>query len=505
MKRNNKLIKIISAFIILAVLFILFACGDKNAGSNGDGENAATDAGETAPEPEPEEIKSPVPENVKFGGDEIRILNCTYFQEEILFINAEEEIGEIVNDAVYRRNLKVQNDLEVNFKFIDISMQGGGNFSQMVRNSVNAGSDDYDILFGVQYDAVQLATAGVYKNLVDMPYINLDNPWWPAKHIQEEYSIGKEVLYFLAGDISLNFVRNMGCAYFNKQLYTDNFGDPDDFFKLILDGKWTHDKLSEMSRAAYRDLNGDGQFDDDDQYGGVVITSNLTDHFTYAAGVRVTARDEHGVPYLIMNNERTVNYVNKLHSLYYENDGIRIFPPTEETNNVNVPAKFMRDELLFSFGWFYISEFLRDMPSDYGIIHFPKLDENQPTYLSLAHDIVPLYSAPVTCGKAEAVGAVLESMAFESYKTVLPAYYETALKIKYTRGANEDAIKIIDIIHANVTTDFGYIYNYTLNNIGLILRDLMGSRSADFASRYERSEEKIQASLERIVAAYLDN
>ena len=503
MKNKYRLIKILSAFIILAMLFMLFACGG-DTGSNGNAENITAAAGETEIEPEPEELKSPIPENVKFGGNEIRILNCTYFQEEIVFVNAEEEIGEIVNDAVFRRNLKVQNDLDVTFKFIDIAMQSGGNFSQMVRNSVNAGSDDYDILFGVQFDAVQLATVGVYKNLVDMPYINLDNPWWPAKHIQEEYSIGKEVLYFLAGDISLNFVRNMGCAYFNKQIYADNFGDPDDFFKLILDGKWTHDKLSEMARSAYKDLNGDGKFDDGDQYGGVVITSNLTDHFTYAAGVRVTARDENGIPYLVMNNERTINYVNKLHSLYYGNDGIRIFPSTEETNNVHVPAKFMRDELLFSFGWFYISEFLRDMTSDYGIIPFPKLDESQPTYLSLAHDIVPLYSAPVTCSKAEAVGAVLESMAFESYRTVLPAYYETALKIKYTRNANEDAIKIIDTIHANVTTDFGYIYNYTLNNIGLILRDLMGSKSADFASRYERGEDRVQASLEKIVAAYLD-
>jgi hypothetical protein len=206
-----------------------------------------------------------------------------------------------------------------------------------------------------------------------------------------------------------------------------------------------------------------------------------------------------------MNNERTVNYVNKLYDLYYENDGIRIFPSAEETNNVVLPAKFMRDELLFLFGWFYTSELLRDMPADYGLIPNPKLDESQPNYLSLAHDIVPLYSLPVTCSKIEAAGAVLEAMAFESYKSVLPAYYETALKIKYTRDATEDAIKIIDMIHANVTTDFGYVYNYALNNVGLILRDLMGSRSADFVSRFERIEERVLTSLERIITAYLDN
>jgi hypothetical protein len=111
----------------------------------------------------------------------------------------------------------------------------------------------------------------------------------------------------------------------------------------------------------------------------------------------------------------------------------------------------------------------------------------------------------VTAHKSEAIGAVFESMAFESYRSVLPAYYETALKIKYTRNATEDALVIIDMIHANVTTDFGYVYNYALNNVGLIMRELMGSRSADFASRFERMEERVKISLERIINAYLDN
>ena len=504
-RKNHKSTRILSVFAILAMLLVLFACaGDETANNSGNIDETFISSDEWIA-PEAEELQSPIPADLKFGGEEIRILNCTYFQEEIIFVNAEEEIGEVVNDSVYRRNLKVQGDLDVNFRFIDVSLQGGANFSQMVRNSVNAGSDDYDIIFGVQYDAVQLATVGVYKNLVGMPYIDLDQPWWPAKHIQEELSIGNDVLYFLTGDISLNFVRNMGCAYFNKQLYEEYFGEPDDMFKLVLDGKWTHDRLSEMARAVYRDLNGSGQIEDDDQFGAAVITSNLTDHFTYAAGVRVTARDDQGIPYLIMNNERTINYVNTLYNLYYHNDGIRIFPPTEETNLVTVPVKFMRNELLFAFGWFYTSELLRDMPTDYGIIPFPKLDVNQPTYLSLAHDIVPLYSVPVTVNKIEAAGAVLEAMAFESYREVLPAYYETALKIKYTRDATEDALIIIDMIHANVTTDFGYVYNYALNNVGLIMRELMGSRSPDFISRFERMEARVETSLERIVAAYLDN
>ena len=506
MKIKNKY-RIFTVLLIFSMFFSLFACNknDNTQTKNNDGADNSSTADESAGAAEEvAELKSPIPNDVKFDGAEIRILSSTYFPDELAFMNVEEEIGEVVNDTIYRRNLRVQSDLNVNFKFTDKSLVAGDNVSQLIRNSVNSGSDDFDIIIGVQYDCVQLATSNMFANLIGAPYINLDNPWWPNKYIQE-VTIGKETLYFLAGHISLNFIRNMGCAYFNKQLYSDYFGDPDDMYKLVLDGKWTLDKLSEMGKVMYKDLNGNGEFDNNDQYAYGVITSNLTDHFTYAAGIRVTARDTDGLPYFIMNNERTISYTEKLYSLFYENEGGRVFVSAEETNNVLIPGKFMNNELLFDFGWFYISELLRDMKTDYGIIPFPKYDENQPTYLSLAHDIVPLYCVPTTCNKMEAVGAVLEAMAFESYKSVLPAYFEIALKLKYTRDATEDAFKIIDMIYDNCTTDFAYVYNYALNGVGLIMREIMGAKNANFASRYERIEIRAQTNLEKLIDTYLNN
>jgi hypothetical protein len=308
-------------------------------------------------------------------------------------------------------------------------------------------------------------------------------------------TIGDNRIYFLTGDISLTFIRQMSCVYFNKKLYTDYFGDPDEMYKTVLDGKWTLDKLSDMSKGMYKDLNGDGKYDDGDQYASGLLAANLTDHFMFDAGIKITQRDENDLPYFIMNNERTASFTDKLYQLYYVNEGSRIFPPTNDSNNITIPQKFMRDELLFDFGWFYVSELLRNMDTDYGIIPFPKYDESQSSYLSLAHDIVPVYCIPVTCEKMEAAGAVLEFMAFESYKSVLPAYFEVALKLKYTRDATEDAFTIIDMIHDNCTTDFAYIYTFALNSIGHIMRETMAAKTADFTSKYEKIEAKAQISL----------
>ena len=497
--------KILASAMILFLLFPVFACGEKTGKDGGDNiENAKTANDGVLPEEKSEELQSPIPGDANFNGEEMRILNCAYYEEDSRDVYVESEIGEIVNDSIYRRNLKTQNDLNVRFTFIDRALTGGYNFNQAIKNSVKAGSDDYDILIDAQYDCVQLATENVYANLADFPYVDLAQPWWPGEYIRE-MTIGKDRIYFLSGDISLTFVRQMSCVYFNKQLYENNFGDPDAMYKMVLEGKWTLDKLSDIAKGMYKDLNGNGEYDDADQYACGLLAANLTDHFMFDAGIRITARDGNDLPYFVMNNEKTASFTEKLYQLFYVNEGSRIFPPTNDSNNITIPQKFMRDELLFDFGWFYVSELLRNMQTDYGIIPFPKYDESQASYLSLAHDIVPVYSIPITCEKTEAAGAVLENMAFESYKSVLPAYFEVALKLKYTRDATDDAFLIIDMIHDNCTTDFAYIYTFALNSIGHLMREIMGAKTADFASRYEKIESKAQTNLEKLIDAYINN
>ena len=503
METKIKFSKILAALAIVFALFSLFACGESSGKSGDDGESGKTaDDGVSAQE-KTEGIQNPIPNDVNFNGEEIRILNCAYYSEDVFDIYVESEIGEIVNDSIYRRNLKTQNDLNVQFKFKDMSLVGGDNFEQTVKNSVMAGSDDYDLLVNAQFNCVPLANANVLMDLSDLPYADWSRPWWPGGYIQE-MTIGKNRIYFLTGDISLTFVRQMSCVYFNKQLYADNFGNPDEMYKTVLEGKWTLDKLSDMAKGMYKDLNGNGEHDDGDQYACGLLAANLTDHFMLDAGVRITARDSEGLPYFVMNDEKTATFTEKLYQLYYNNEGSRIFPPTNDSNNITIPQKFMRDELLFDFGWFYVSELLRNMQTDYGIIPFPKYDENQASYLSLAHDIVPIYCIPLTCEKTEAAGAVLEALAFESYKSVLPSYFEVALKLKYARDSSEDAFKIIDMIHDSCTTDFAYIYTFALDGIGHIMREIMAAKTADFVSRYEKKESRMQSSLEKLIDAYVN-
>ena len=88
----------------------------------------------------------------------------------------------------------------------------------------------------------------------------------------------------------------------------------------------------------------------------------------------------------------------------------------------------------------------RDMKSDYAIIPVPKWDEEM-DYAVTINGSESTFGVPVNSSKTDYIGAVMEMLAYESYEKVTPAYYESALKIKYTRGDDADsAAKVIDLI-----------------------------------------------------------
>ena len=493
--------KILLLVLILAAVFASCSKDDnKETPSNTEDKSAAT--GETFAERE----KSPVPDDLKFDGQTVRFFS--YYPEEGVDTDRmsvkEKDTGDVVNDSIYKRNMDVMDKFGVIFEFTYSPPGAAGNYpNDLISKAVAAGMDDYEIVIGNQYQCVQLATKGVYKNLINLPYLDITNKWWATQYIND-LTIGKDVLMYVTGDISLSWLVRLSAVYFNKKLYADNFGQPDDFYQLVLDGKWTLDELNTMVKSVYRDLDGDGAPGEDDQYGMIGHTYSTTDLFTYSSGVRATARDENGLPYFVFNNEKTVRYTEKLYDIFYGGPGmflINVAAIPEFDRYMN--DKFAANKVLFRADVLVSGERLRNMETDFGIIPFPKFDENEPSYLALVHDVAPLLCIPLTCEKDELAGAVLEEMAFRGYMDMTPAFFDVALKNKYMRDSDDKAMQCLDIIRINAMTDFAYVYNYALNNVGLIMRDLMTKKSSNFVSAYEKTEDKANKSLQKIIEAYM--
>lgn len=492
MKKNHP--AICRLLLLCMATTLLASCGDDTPAVTNTTEGTAPVTEDAAVAKET--LKSLLPEELDFAGKEIRILNSIRFERDKDLLFCEEDSADVVNSAIYKRQIAVEDDLNVELTANNVLWETDTT-SAILNRFVSAGSDDYDLVFGLQYDIVPQVLNGMLLNIADAKYLHLDQKWWYGDYIRE-MAIGKNI-YFVTGDITLGLLRNIGCVYVNKNLYRDYFESTDEIYRDVLDGTWTFDRYAENCKAVYRDLNGNGKTDEDDQFGGGVITPSISDLLMYGGGLRTTARDENNIPYLTVNNERTVNFMEDLQELYYNNPGVYVFPPTNETLDVTMPRKFNANELLYYTYLFYAAELMRGMEVDYAAVPFPKYDESEESYHSLAHDISTVVCVPTTCQILDETSAVMEALAFYGYRDVLPAYYEVAVKVKYTRDSTDDAMRVLDIIHDNVTTDFAYIYNYALNNIGLLVREIASSKSAGFVSLYEKKEKAALKKLDALV------
>ncbi|NLE12780.1 MAG: hypothetical protein GX628_03770 [Clostridiales bacterium] len=472
---------------ILAAVCLLAACSDT-------GDNLSEGADTEAPtgqfETETETAAPPWYEALDFSGGRITIFSQHEEWEA-------ENDGEIVNDTLFNRKLWLEENLGITIEPIPVHEN---NVISLVTTTIQVGEDAYDIINAAQYRLAMLTSKGLFREMSDFPYLDFTKECWAQKYMNEMSVAGKTI--FMTGDISLKFLHRTSCMYFNSVEYNNLTGsEKDAMYDLVFDGRWTFDTLSGYLKDAYRDLNGDSVVDESDYFGTAVMTGSITEHLAINAGVKYTEKKD-GIPVLVVDHTHTVDVIDYIYSLYFENPAVVTYPASLESLDVTMVNKLSAGEMVFMFGWFDTARFLRDMEEDYGVIPYPKYNEAQEEYNALAHDNAGQFCIPVTLGNAkrDMVGALLQAAAEYSAEYLTPAYYEIALKTKYMRDS--ESVRVLDIIKNAATTDFAYVYNYAIGELGTITRTLMKSQSRDFMSLYTSKESVYKEKLNEVIAAF---
>ncbi|MBP3918397.1 MAG: hypothetical protein J6I50_04425 [Clostridia bacterium] len=485
---------------LLAVSSIICACGDADTGKTQSKETeAVTTSSVTETETEDDRIPSSLPTDLDFGGDD---LNIWYFtknsdvSEHFLDLVGNPE-GDIIEVALYERNRAIEEQLNVSLTYTDLGV-ASSDVGGAIRKVIMANDDTYDLYNVIQWNTSALALEHCFLNLSNAPYLDLSAPWWSQSYINST-SIGKDHIYFLAGDISIDMIRCIAAFYFNKNMYINLYDTTDVIYQEVMNGQWTYDKMISYITDSYSDLNGDGQVNEGDRYGLVTNSYNNIDAFSFGMGAVLTQRDADNLPYLTIGDEQNVNIYNNIYKMITETNGA-MMNKTADTATLENVQTFSNGYALFLPGFLYTAENLRDMKEDYGIIPFPKYDESQENYYSAVHDIATLMCVPTTCTKLDTVCATLEAMAYYSYYNVTPIYYETALKTKYTR--DDISSNIIDIIHDTSMTDIAYVYSSKMADMGMIMRTLAAAKNKDYASYYAKREKTATKQLAKFITTF---
>ena len=485
---SKKTIKIISIFLILTFIFIPLAACKTNNSENTTKETAVPDSvietGEQA-----DELSDNLPDDLNFGGTTVNVVQrlfdiswpcCREFITDA-------ENGDIFNDTIYRRNMSVEERLNVRLNFIT---EDFNSLPNKIRTSIKAGDNTYDLVAGMCGNIGALATEGLLINLKDVPYIDFQKPWW-NQSIVNGATVGDK-LYLLAGDANLSVLMYCMLLFVNKQLITEY--ELPDIYSVVIEGKWTLDYMNNYIKGVNKDLNGDGIMDKNDLYGFVSPKYDfMLNPFMESAGIRVTKIDSDGKPYLDMPVERMATLADKFCDIIYNNPSTFLLAKMDETDQI----MFRNNQALFLPYALQDAVYWKDMDSDFGMVPFPKYDESQEKYYSRVLQSYTLFCIPSNSVTSEMTGAVMEALSSVSYKTTTPTYFDIVLKVKNTR--DEITSKLIDIIREGAYIDFSTIFNDQINNPWGSLFNSTQNGKNTFASWYEKNEAKIQSSINKLL------
>ena len=494
--------RILVLFSAALFAFAAVSCGGGDSGNNNADNNPADAQNQNGGVPG-EEIaettnRRDIPDNLPdtdLGGRDFNLLCHEMLTVEFV---AETQSGDTVNDALYERNMAVADRFNINLNMIQIPGDWANRDSYMrtIRNSVQSGGSDYDLVAGVTSFIPNLVPQGIFMNINTLPHVDFSRPWWGEDWIKE-LSVGDK-LYLVTGDVALSMWDCMFVFYFSKQLAQDN--DLPNFYELVKNNLWTYDKFLELSKAVSRDINGDGIFNADDMFGFVTTTGTVVNAFPGAFNMEITVKDESNIPHPALDTGKWTDVAEKLHELHY-NMPSSITLADGSDRNIIIPM-FQEDRALFFPQTLSFAGDMRVMETDFGILPFPMYNEAQGKYHAVVRNAASLIGIPTTVSDPEASALILEALAAESYKTVIPAYYDISLKVKQAR--DDESGEMLDIIRGNLWMNFGYSYSLSAGGIGNYMRELIEAKSPNFMSAYERSFDSRAATFDTFVEDVLN-
>lgn len=505
-----KKLKELMAVILVTVLIsgILLSCAGNTPSSSTNNNNNAVTADEDNTGENNEiiedttaeaKIEPDLPEE-NFGGYTFTFLTHLYsggdwVNPTPLELVAEEENGEPINDAVYKRNMLIRDKYN-----IDIQMVANSDEKGTMSKAVKAGDSIYDAVIMFNNNVPGIITGDLLLDTSYLPYIDLDKPWWdPA--VKSMSIVNKSFL--LAGDLLILDNEATNALMFSKDLTADlGLELP---YSLVKEGKWTMDAMNVMCKAAGADLNGDGAMTAFEDRWGFTVFNDTLQALLVSGGGAFAVKNEEDIPYMDFASERNLNVLGKAMDLMYN---------PEYVVNVQAPPKggrsftdgyevyqagFEGNQMLFLWVRMRVVEYFRGMEGNFGIIPMPKYDESQDSYYSLVNPYTgALLGVPKSAEDLDRVSIILEALAAESRYTLQPAYYDIVLTRKYTR--DEESEEMLDIIFNSRIYDIGGVYSF--GNVFGEFTTMAGKQDRNVISLYEKKIGAMEKAIDKVVETF---
>ena len=207
----------------------------------------------------------------------------------------------------------------------------------------------------------------------------------------------------------------LSCVYFNRDLIAEY--SLDNPYELVYSGDWTWEELARLSREvnAAAGVYGHGtDYTTDEYISGAALSMGIdyvTNRANKAPFVSYMAEDK------LANDANGI--VDILYRMLYNNSALA---PEGDSSDL-----FTSGELLFDFGSLEKMTSLTNRDVNWGILPYPKYDEEQRHYLSPLSSDAPVFCALASTPNYETSGLILEALNAST----------TAIRTRFTERADK--------------------------------------------------------------------
>ena len=461
--------------LILAFTPILVSCkGD--AANNGSGIDLSGVAADSSSGDAVKEFEYTLDNlELDFGGKDFGI----YIDKGgAAYLLSEEETGDLVGDAVFQRNLAIEDKFNCNLNIVESEHNQP---TGLIRNFILADDKTYHMYVNVtQGDMPKMILQGYFVDWNEMEYLDYTKPYWNTR-VATDINFGGKV-YQMGGDLNLTTYNSTNCIIFNKNLFDDlGIEYP---YQDVYDYTWTFDKFHEIVKQGYADLNGNSIWDTDgDRMGFSGWTWEMPTAVYIGMGGKPVIADEDGLPVLNLSGERNVDIIDNIIKLFDKvnafNNGVEY---SLDKNMLREGRLLMDDVFVTSLGLNRNSDF------EFGVVPYPMLDEEQGEYYCRAANIAHLCYVPTTNVQLEETGIILEGMSIESHNNLRPVYYDVTLDLK--SATDDETPDMVDIILDSST----YMYEGFINTgtIDMFIKSQTNTYASWSASAERAFEKEVQ-------------
>ena len=475
MQTYAKYLALIMAMLMLALCAV--ACGNTPADTT-----KAPDVQDTTAAPgedtgvEEVIVRPDIPKENN-NGEEFMVLYPNWsLYTNYLFV---EDISDTVSEAIYKRTVSVEEWLGI--KVTTYVSQAYNTVFNDLQTAVASSEDVYDLMLShCTNNIANMLSSKYVLDWATIDTVDLTSDLWNQSSIELFERDG--VVPLAVNDL---MIPDVNMILFNPNILTEyGLESP---YDLVLNNRWTLDKMFEMASKVYKDEDGDNAKSAGDIYGMILAPDWKLVSIQHSCGQMIIEKDEEGVPQFVLHNERMIDVVDTVNTFFqstnaYGSGGAAV-----------LKQLFAEDKGLFYLESLAETLTLRALKNDFGILPMPKWDSSQEGYVST--NWLGYMGVPTTVANPDLVGKVVTLLAYENNQQVMPEFFEILLGQKL--AADMQSQEMLNILFENTIFDLGI----TLNQRKMF-QELVNANSSDVASKWAGVSGSYQGELTKFLTAY---